>query len=100
MIISRQLLSVVDFPNGLNKTCLNVSTQIECNLGPCAEFGNKVFEKGFNMYMDGTVVCKHLYTFNDIIKIIKDFKLSNYKYFRPQEEIERLKKRYCNDQSI
>jgi len=59
MFISRQALNDIEFRDGTNKEA-NVVNAGKCYLGPCCQFGNDAFEKGYQMYMDGNVICKHL----------------------------------------
>lgn len=59
MFISRQALSDLPFEPGVNLECLNEYGR-RMLLGECGIFGNAAAEKGYAMYMDGEIVCRHL----------------------------------------
>jgi len=58
MLLSRRALEALSFEAGFDKTCR--SEVGDCYLGPCAAFGNLAASKGFNLYMDGHVICGHI----------------------------------------
>jgi hypothetical protein len=57
--ISRQALSELPFEDGLGLECQDAVGRTII-VGECGIFGNRAFEKGYEMWMDGSVVCKHL----------------------------------------
>lgn len=58
MLLSRRALQALIFEAGFDKVC---HTEVgDCFLGPCAAFGNLAESKGFNLYMDGHVICGHI----------------------------------------
>ena len=59
MFIDRQALREIEFNDGTDKET-NVVNAGKCYLGPCCQFGNDAFDKGYQMYMDGNVICNHL----------------------------------------
>lgn len=60
VMLSREALSELDFEDGFDKECLNASLNSKMKLGTCVAFGNKAIEKGYSLFVDGSVICKHL----------------------------------------
>ena len=58
-LIRRDVLEKVEFEYGLNIISKD-EVGNDLYLGECGTFGNNVFKAGYNMYMDGDVVCEHL----------------------------------------
>src|ERR1043165_329910 len=58
ILLSRQALEALTFEAGFDKVCRCEAG--DCYLGPCASFGNLTASKGFNLYMDGHVICGHI----------------------------------------
>jgi glycosyltransferase involved in cell wall biosynthesis len=59
-LITRKILEKVEFQSGTNVIATDGLTGNKMLLGECGEFGNRVFELGVQMYVDGNIVCKHL----------------------------------------
>lgn len=59
LFISRKALSELYFEDGLDR-CDHDIYGICVHLGECGAFGALAFEKGYRMYMNGSVVCKHI----------------------------------------
>ena len=59
-LISRKILERVEFQSGTDMYAIDGLTGNEMILGECGEFGNRVFEMGVRMYVDGNIVCQHL----------------------------------------
>ena len=66
-MMSRELLSVIKFTSGLDKFAFNTSVGRELFIGPCVSFGNDCHENGFDMFMDGDIICEHLVTGNESV---------------------------------
>lgn len=58
MLVSRGALETLHFESGFDRVCRSEAG--DCYLGPCAAFGNLAASKGFNLYMDGHVICGHI----------------------------------------
>jgi GT2 family glycosyltransferase len=57
-LMSREVLSKVEFEAGTDKFCKDEFGN-EYFLGDCLSFCNKAFELGYNSYADGDVICIH-----------------------------------------
>jgi len=58
LFMKKEILTI-PFTSGLDKTCKAADGKMHY-LGPCVAFGNSLFEKGIPIYMNGSVVCRHL----------------------------------------
>ena len=58
-LVSRKVLEQVSFKPAIDVWLKDESGK-SLILGECGAFGNSAHEKGFNLYIDGNVVCKHL----------------------------------------
>lgn len=58
-LVSRKVLEQVSFKPAID-VILKDESGVSLILGECGAFGNDVAEMGFNLYMDGSVVCEHL----------------------------------------
>jgi len=58
MFISRKALSELTFEPGTDKQCRGPDGKTMW-LGECGAFGNQASEKGYDLYMNGSIICKH-----------------------------------------
>ena len=56
---SREVLTKIKFEHGLDWKAMN-ETGTEVLLGECGIAGNRIFEAGYQSYMNGNVICGHL----------------------------------------
>lgn len=59
-LISREVLEKVQFEPGINVVAENENRE-KVIVGECGMFGNRVSEAGYNLYVDGDVICKHIF---------------------------------------
>jgi GT2 family glycosyltransferase len=60
VMLSRKALTELDFEDGLDKECYSTLLKKKMNLGTCVAFCNKAADKGYRMFVDGSVVCRHI----------------------------------------
>jgi hypothetical protein len=60
LMLSRKATEEIPFDAGTDKYVLNFNTKEECFLGECVAFGNQADERGYDLWMNGDVVCEHL----------------------------------------
>jgi hypothetical protein len=58
LCMKKEILAI-PFTSGLEMTCKTTDGQTHY-LGPCVAFGNSLYERGIPMFMNGSVVCRHL----------------------------------------
>lgn len=57
--ITRKALIDIEFEHGIDIVAKYANGDDIC-LGECGAFGNRAAEKGYEMYMDGSVICEHI----------------------------------------
>lgn len=69
-MFTRKALQDVVFEHGTDKTAKTwIDGQlVPMLLGECAALGNLLAEKGYQLYVDGNVVCEHLSIQNDVLR--------------------------------
>jgi glycosyltransferase involved in cell wall biosynthesis len=60
-IMSREILEKFPFVDGMNVSSLNVNLRRTLPRGACVEYCNQLCFHGYSLFMDGGIVCEHLY---------------------------------------
>lgn len=60
VMVSREALTDLEFEDGFDKECFNTLLKRKVHLGTCVAFSNKAADKGYKMYVDGSVICQHI----------------------------------------
>jgi hypothetical protein len=94
MFISREALSVIPFEHGTDIEYTDGITGQRMMLGECGKFGNNAFDKGYELFMDGSVICKHLTrqgskTETELRPVVEQFQ-SNGRYTKHTASIPQL----------
>jgi hypothetical protein len=98
-MMSRELLENIEFKDGLDKTAFNTTLLTEMPIGPCVEFGNLCYEHCYTLYMDGDIVCDHLFSFKERIRLMRERLAASFKptlryKYNERNEIKSIKEKY------
>lgn len=59
LMLSRKALTELEFRDGIDKEIMDEFGE-KMYMGPCAAFSDNAQNKGYNLYMNGSVICQHL----------------------------------------